>query len=153
MVAGEAAGQQQLEPAGLLFAARGRGDQADAQQRQQQGGQEAELVLDDTTEGADAFHFAVDRRQGVARRDGRGIAVDLGRGVVERGDAGGGADHARGQHQGPGQRAAPLDAGVDVQHGFQPACAVVGGQLYDAHLGACAGLASAPVASGSGASP
>jgi len=65
-VAGDAAAEQQLEPARLLLAARGPRHEADSQQRRQEGGLESEFVLDHPAERTDALHLAVDCDQSAA---------------------------------------------------------------------------------------
>ena len=145
-VAGDATAQEQFKPAGLFLAARRPRHQGDAQQRQQEGGHETKLVLDDTTKGVDAFDLAIDGEQGVAGGDGLGVTVDLGRAVIEGRDTGCGADHGCAQHQHPQQGTAPLTAANDAQHDSQPARLIRGARSSDVHDAASAAL----TASGAG---
>jgi hypothetical protein len=70
--AGSVSGQTPiLVPGGRLR------DEADPEQREEEGGEEAELVLDDPAETVDALDPAVDRDEGVTGADGLGVGVDL----------------------------------------------------------------------------
>ncbi len=66
------AGEHLLEAAGLLLAAGPAGDQGDAEQRHDEAREEAELVLDDAAEGADALDPPVEGDEGVG---GHGVGV------------------------------------------------------------------------------
>ena len=78
--------EDRLEPPGLLLTPGDLGDEADPEQREEEGGEEAELVLDDPAETVDALDPAVDRDEGVTGGDGLGVGVDLLGGGVEAGD-------------------------------------------------------------------
>ena len=93
-VARDAAGKDRLEPPGLLLTPGHEGDEADAEQGEEEGSEEAELVLDDAAETVDALDPAVDRDEGLPGGDGLGVAVDLLGGPVEAGDRPRRADHA-----------------------------------------------------------
>ena len=151
LVPGDPAAEDRLEPARLLLASGRAGDQCDAQQREQERGQEPELVLDHPTQAVDTLDVAVDRGQRAAGGDRLGIGVDLGRGVVEAGDGGGCPDHARGEGDHPDQDAAAVGAPDDPDHGAQLAPAGTARRVCGAHRAASASVS--PVSWASRASP
>ena len=67
-MARDAAREDRLEPPGLLLTPCGLGDEADPEQGEEEGSEEAELVLDDAAETVDPLDLAVDRRRGPPRQ-------------------------------------------------------------------------------------
>ena len=118
-VARDAAREDRLEPPGLLLAPGGLGDEADPEQREEEGSEEAELVRDDPAETVDPLDPAVDRHEGVAGRDGLGVGVDLLGGGVEAGDRPRRADHHGDEREHPDERAAAVRPPLDTEHGPQ----------------------------------
>ena len=108
--------EERLEPPGLLLAPGRERDEADPEQREEEGSEEAELVLDDPAETVDALDPAVDRDEGVPGGDGLGVGVDLLGGGVEAGDRPGRADHAGDEREHPDERAAAVRPPLDAEH-------------------------------------
>lgn len=115
-------GEEQLKTAGFLVLARAPGRERDRHQRDGETENEAELVGDHTTQGADAGDLAVEHQHGVAA-DALGIPAQFGGGVVEGGDRSGRHRHHRHQRDQPDhpdRQHLPPGAQIDAGHRRQP---------------------------------
>jgi len=113
------AAEDRLEPPGLLLTPGDLRDEADPEQREEEGSEEAELVLDDPAETVDALDPAVDRDERVTGGDGLGVGVDLLGGGVEAGYRRRCCDHAGDEREHPDERAAAVRPPLDTEHGPQ----------------------------------
>ena len=115
-VARDAAREDRLEPPGLLLAPGHECDEADPEQGEEEGSEEAELVRDDAAETVDPLDPAVDRDEGLPGGGGLGVAVDLLGGRVEAGDRPRRADHHGDEREHPDERAAAVRPPLDPEH-------------------------------------
>ena len=147
-VACDPAREDRLESPRLLFTPGHLGDEADPEQREEEGSEEAELVRDDPAETVDPLDPAVDRDEGVTGGDRLGVGVDLLWRGVDAGDRPRCADHAGDEHEHEHQRRAAVRPPLDAEHGPQ-----AGRRHRRASAGAPSSLASRGPASSGMASP